>query len=765
MTTSEGTLTAPAPVPPAAPGARLRHPWWLPAAALVGFAVVVLLVFETPPLDIFRYAGYVGYGLVLPGTLLWRALRGTPHSFVEDVAAGTALAYAVELFVYLLCAALGVPALVAAWPAVVVIVFVAVPRLRRHWRRSGTAPMPAAWSWAVAGIATTLVSWLAWSGFLTHALTGPKAGTPYVDMPYHLALAGELKHHVLPKMPQVLGEPLSYHWFGHAHLAASSWVSGVELHEIVYRLHGVPLAVLAVVLTAVLAARVSGRIWAGPVAAALTVFIGLFSPYLWTWAAPTIELNLLTMHIWASPTQNYGLVLFLPLVLLVADRIRGAAGGAGQWAMIVLLMAATMGGKATFLPLLVAGVGLAGLTGLITRRRIERPLWITAALGLAALGYAQQVLFGGDSAGMGFDPLQTAEAFATRYVPAPPLWFVVLATGLILTTWAARAAGGVGLLRRWHDPVVGVLAGIVLGGIGVAFLFSQPGGSQLYFARSMAPFLAVGSAWGAALLVPPERATRRLAAALVGSAVLGGVLMTAVIVLGPDAPPTGTRPVVALKLLLPYAAIAVAVGGFAAALYVLRRGRVPALKGVSAALVVALVLGLGLTRLVPYVRDPVRYVRASGGLVYTTFDGRRPIAPGAVPAGRWLRDHSDPGDLVATNTHCRDVIDGRCDNRHFWIAAYTERRVLVEGWGYTATANAIDTDGPAYLVPYWRPDVLADNDRLFTAPSTAAAARLRDRYGVRWLFVDRRYDRPAPGLDAVATKRFEAGDVEVYELR
>jgi hypothetical protein len=767
VTTSDSTLTAPAEARPtvATPVRRLSHPWWLPAVAVTGFVVVVLLAFETPALDVLRYAGYVAYGLVLPGTLLWRSLRGTPRSFVEDVACGTALAYAVELLVYLPCAALGVPALVAAWPAVVVIAFVAVPGLRRHWRPTGVPAMPAAWSWALAGTASTLVGWLAWSGYLSHALTGPKAGNPYIDMPYHLALAGELKHHVPPKMPQVIGEPLSYHWFGHAHLAASSWVSGVELDEILYRLHAVPLAVLTVLLVAVLAARVSGRLWAGPVAAALTVFVGLFSPYVWNWVGPpTVELNMLTLHIWASPTQNYGLVLFLPLVLLVADRLRRAPGAAGQWAMIVVLTIVTMGGKATFLPLLVCGVGLAGLIGLITRRRIDKPLLIVAALGLAAMVYAQQVLFGGVSAGMRFDPLFTSESFAKGYVPTPPTWFVLFATAMILASWAARAAGLVGLRQRWKDPVFGVLAGIVIAGLIVAFSFAQPGGGQLYFARSMAPFLAVLSAWGAAELVPPERATRRLAAALLGSALLGGAVMTAVIQLGPDAVPTGSRRSIAVALLVPYLAVVVAVAAFAAGLFVLRRGRIPALRGVSAALVVAMLLGLGVTRLVPYVRDPVRYVQANGGLAYTTIESARPIAPGGVRAGRWLRDHSDPDDRVATNTHCVRYIKGVCDNRHFWIAAYTERRMLVEGWGYAPTGNA-STDGPVYVVPYWRPDVLADNDRVFTAPSAAAANRLRDRYGVRWLFVDRRFDPPAPGLDKVAKLRFESGDTAVYELR
>jgi hypothetical protein len=778
-TTSSGaatTVTEPAGEPakaaPPSPLVRAARAWWLPPAVVALVTVVLLIAFETPPLEIAQYAGYVAYGLTLPGTLLWRALRGTPRSFLEDVAAGTVLGYAVELFTYFIVSALGVPALVAAWPAVVIVAFLAIPRLRQHWHRTGAAPLPLAWSWAVAGITLALICWIAWSGFLSHALDGPTAASPYVDMPWHMALAGELKHHFPPKMPYVVGEPLSYHWFVHAHLAASSWTSGLELNVLLYRFYALPLAVLSVVLIAILAARVSGRLWAGPVAAGLTVFVGSFHPYAWTWgSAPLIELNLFTLHIWGSPTQSFGLVLFLPVILLLADRLRGAPGGRGQWAMLTLLIAATMGGKATFLPLLLAGVGFAGLIGLITRRRIERPLLITAGLALAAFAYAQRVLFGGVAADMKFDLLAASELLASWHVVAPPRWFVYFMTGLILLAWAGRAVGLIGILgrrERWSDPMAGVLAGVAIGAIVVALSFHHSGGGQLYFARSMFPFLAILSAWGAATLIPPERVSRWLTVALLGSAALGGITMAATIVLGrqtsPKAGPLNRREV-AFALLQPYLVIGAVVAVFAVALYLARR-RLPALRGVSLALVVALMLGLGLARLVPAVRNPIEYVGKHGGLAYTKLDSGRPIAEGAVAAGRWLREHSDTDDLVATNVHCRTEYMGQCDSRHFWIAAYAERHVLVEGWSYTPTSTSLIAThkGPWYYVPFWRERILADNDRAFSDPTSANVGLLRERYGVRWLFVDERFNRPPADLGTVARERFRAGDSVVYEI-
>ncbi|MCO6008523.1 hypothetical protein NE236_26465 [Actinoallomurus purpureus] len=42
--------------------------------------------------------------------------------------------------------------------------------------------------------------------------------------------------------------------------------------------------------------------------------------------------------------------------------------------------------------------------------------------------------------------------------------------------------------------------------------------------------------------------------------------------------------------------------------------------------------------------------------------------------------------------------------------------------------------------------------------------RLRVTYGVRWLFVDRDQDRPAPDLRRLARLRYVAGDCAGYEI-
>jgi hypothetical protein len=121
---------------------------------------------------------------------------------------------------------------------------------------------------------------------------------------------------------------------------------------------------------------------------------------------------------------------------------------------------------------------------------------------------------------------------------------------------------------------------------------------------------------------------------------------------------------------------------------------------------------------------------------------------------------------VATNAHCLVVTVERCTNLHFSFAAYTERRMLVEGWGFTTTAHVRAAELRTWVgfVPYWRPDVLAANDAAFTSPTTETVRHLRDRYGVRWLFADESQPGYSARLGEFATLRYRSGSCAIYEL-
>jgi hypothetical protein len=207
---------------------------------------------------------------------------------------------------------------------------------------------------------------------------------------------------------------------------------------------------------------------------------------------------------------------------------------------------------------------------------------------------------------------------------------------------------------------------------------------------------------------------------------------------------SGVIPVVLLPVL--------ALLGVAVAAYVVLRlaaPKWPMLQGAVPLLVIALVMGFSLPNVATVLASPI--------------NGKPPsdlIVPGdGIDVARWLRDHSDPDDLVATNLHytCYTRLDNACDNRSFWVSAYSERRILVEGWAYTTKST---TNGAAF----WDPSLLAANDAVFTDPSAAAIAKLRDAYGAHWLFADLT-SADADSIGRYADLRYREGDFAVYELR
>jgi hypothetical protein len=181
------------------------------------------------------------------------------------------------------------------------------------------------------------------------------------------------------------------------------------------------------------------------------------------------------------------------------------------------------------------------------------------------------------------------------------------------------------------------------------------------------------------------------------------------------------------------------------------------------AITLAALAGFGVAPTVAGLGEQVRRAAAVG---FAPVRARpAPWPEGTRPAADWLREHSAPDDLVATNAHCR-FPRTPCDNLHFWFSAFAERRFLVEGWGYTPSANRIQsrTGMPGNEIPYWDQPTLATNDAAFHRPDAVTVGRLTE-LGVRWLFVDE--NDPALRSDLlgrVARLRYRAGAVAVYEL-
>ncbi|WP_169982231.1 hypothetical protein, partial [Microbispora sp. H10836] len=638
--------------------------------------------------------------------------------------------------------------------------FLLVPRLRRHWRRPQHQASPLWWSWALALTMTYLLALAVVTFLRGNPMTWPAMATADVDMPYHLALIGELRNHMPPSVPMVAGEPLFYHWFVYAHFAASSWITGIDPLVLLFRLGMPPMMAAIAVLFSMVAKRVVGSAAGALAALAGTVF--MVAPNLYVGA----NLGVFTWRgyqSWTGPSQTFGALLFAPVVLLTADMLRARRRDARAWVLLTVFTVAVMGAKATHLTPLAAGLALVAGVQAVTHRRPPWRVLAMLALSVTCVAYAQLVLFGGARQAMTVDPLSLlrrawGELTGHPGAAVPPASLLGLTT-LYLACLGITWCGVLGLLCRPRlllRPVVTLLLGMGAACVGAALVFDHPHLGQLYFFGAGYPYLTMVAVHGLVTVVRRAALTpRAVVYALIAGMAGAYAVRTLCDVRTPLSP---GRP--ESLLYLPYAVLAVA--GAVAAVVLLSTGG--GVRACALALVAFTAVGW-----------PAAWSARVLSVVDRTpssasFGGVRPVPPHAVPPGlmaaaRWVRAHSSPGDLVATNGHCRWGYDSPCDSRQFWVSALTERRVLVEGWTYTS--SNMDRWRPGLLpehIPFRDPERLRANDLVFVSPTSAAARLLRDRYGVRWLLADERYTAPDGRLGDVAELRFRSGDYAVYRI-
>ncbi|MDG4832473.1 hypothetical protein O7627_24650 [Solwaraspora sp. WMMD1047] len=762
MTTDAPATSAPEQPTEPAPG-RPRPLWrWLPLVAGVGYFVVVLLAADTAPTDLLRYAWYIGFGLLLPGTLVYRALRRQPHTLVEDLAMGAAVGLVLELPAWAVFAALDRPGWLWLWPLAIVAVFAAVPGLRRHWRVTGYRPVPVGWSWTVAGSVAFFTTYLSYT-FLERnpVLPAGEDTRQYLDLAYQLSLAGEAKHQFPIHLPQVADEPLYYHWFGYVHMAATSLIGGIDLPVVALRLTVPGLCAAAIVLVATLGWRVSGRPWVGALAAVLFFVIGETN---FTHPVNMPFGTQASFVVWHGMSMIYSWVLLIALIAALADVVDRrpdrpvAPIGPGAFVLTGLLMFASSGAKASSLPVVALALAFTALVLLVARRRIPWAVVVAGLLAGAAQLFATAVLYRFNAYGIEVGPFWSFERFWEQ-PPTRPDWQQPLVVAAVLVAFLinmqARLAGVVALLWRRRGrlaPLQVFLLGGALAGVALYVLLRQPGGANEYFTRAGFTFGVVLSAWGFALVWDRATLTGRQRAALGGCAAALAVLLTLIQLRYAGPAPYG-QPLDPVRPLLGWLLGLAVLGVLAASFWYALRPGVPALRGRGGLVTLTAVLVVGAPGLV---MDMYKSTQAPNGGAYANV----PMPRSRIDAARWTRDQSRPDDVIATNVHCLAIRNGWCDSRTFWLSAYAERRVLVEGWGF---APRVATTGP--YTPFWDEDLLRRNDAAFSAPTADGLAELRDRHGVRWLVVDRSIGVESPELAGLATLGFDNGRLAVYRLR
>jgi hypothetical protein len=758
----------------AASGARVASrvaPW----ALVVIMLVAALAWVDTPAEQIARYAAYWVVWVALPGTLLYRALRGSTGNLPEDVGYGSAAGLAFNLVAWALAVGAGVGSWLWAWPIPVLAAFAAVPALRRYWRIADPRPLPLRWSWSVAAVMIFTVCLVALTHWAPNPLP-PATHSLFGDIYYHWANAAELRRTVRPTSPQVAGVPLQYHWFSDAYRASASLITGLPLASIMLRLWVGPVVLTSVLVIAALARQVSRVWWTGPLAAFIAIALQVTS--IW----PRFGNYVATVVPSYSPTLTFSIPIVTATLALLVDLARGHRLGRA-WVLLGLLLIVSAGSKSSSLPVLGGGLALAVVATWLRTRRAPRGL-LVALVGLVATLLVTAPALAGGKAGAGIQ-LGSTFTFKGQYISVagqdhvpgtggllPPSMFSPVAdVRLILPALVfcfllgqvSRLVGFALVLRRStrSDPAAWLLLGTAMAGLGAMLVVSHISNGQPYFWYSALPAASVLSAWLLAEL-KPARSGRTM---LVGGLALGAVVGAALRLYGPGREPGNWKDHWPALLAEPVIALlAVAMAG--AVTWYLLRARYTALVGGGLALLVAASIGLGLSTTARYLQAPTKAALAaklpsagSKASFWVTADEMR--------AADWLARHARDGDYIATNVHCEMVhTDNECINRSFWVSALTEHPVVLEGWAYQAVTQAKHGQNglPSFRAPSPEPERQRINDAVFGAPTAAGVAELRERYGARWLYADERASHVSSSLGDLAQVRFRVGTVTIYEL-
>ena len=754
--------------------ARRRPPWGLVPYG-VGFLgwIGLVLAGGVGLGEALRYIVYELVFVLVPGLAMVAVILPDLRRGILLVAIGVGLGLALELAAFMITAALGARLLFDLYP-VLVVGSAVLPLARR--RRVGRAaigeahdpvddhPEPVGglvrWHGSVVLVAGLAVGYLALGLFpLTPAVSSTSSPIYYPDLNFNLSLVVELERRMPPSEPQIAGLPLVYHWFSDAHLAAIAQVSGADPWTLLTRL--VPTFWLAIIVIqlAGIGTAISGRRWVGPLAALFVFGLGELDLSL-TQTVPF--LGTLRSNLWQSPSFLFGLIVFLPSLLVLAPGapswIRHPA--AGRWILAAALAAASVGAKATVLPVLLGGAVFVAGIGWLRKRSIDRGAFVAIILAGGTIAIAAQTMYRGVETGLLIEPLATigrapawrelAETSLVRGLG--PIGLVVLGVA-VLAAMLAPLAGIVLLdLRRavvGHRPW---LAGILLAGLAAALAFNQAGLSQIYFLHYAVVAGSILGSW--ALVDFVRRGVRRIPRWRwhLGIGVSAAVLVIAATAIGSSQ--LARTPV--MEFVLPYVSLVVAGPFFAAvsaAASTARRWRIFVLVVVSTVLMAAsldapLDLAPDFNRLVSGTAVVRQDGPAEHGLSSELLDGLR-----------WIRDRTPPDTIVAVNN---PYLRRGADPRSFLVSAFGERRVYLEGWAYSAENQIVAARRLARL-PAEDPfaDRRSANLAVFERADPNAAAVLRSA-GVTFLFVDTWAGTPQ--LDGIAGLVFENSKVRIYRL-
>ncbi|MET7282078.1 hypothetical protein ABZS29_27865 [Kribbella sp. NPDC005582] len=707
------------------------------AGVAVGILGIGLLLQHATFFEVGRFVLFTALGVALPGFALWRVVGYYGRNLVEDLAGGFAVGTAGQIVVYLAAASVGQQAWSWVWgPIVLVLSFIDHDIRDRVWRRVAQPIRPLqAWLLALSTTVVMLIIYRRGPAQFLPAYTDPLRSYP--DLAFQQAVAASAKYDVPISTLWLGGEPMKYHSFYHQATAATAWATRIDLTDLIHSLTWLPLFLAGCGLIFALANRFAptaetGATWAGPLAVLIAGLGGALQPF----AHVGVGGISTAVAAYLSPTQNLGVMIAMALCVVAVDLLRSEPPRS-RWVLLVLLALVASGAKSTILPLLGFGFAFAFVHAGMARKS-NRTALLGGLLAFVVFIAALLTIFGGSTWGTEIKPFKTFSQLSSSPFTT-------------LLSWGLAACGIWFLGRKWRDVGTAFLMGFAVAGLLGTLMTAQSGISQMYFLRTAFPAIAVLGCVGLANLV--SQLSDRRGVVLVGVAGAFGLIGLAIARSKAASLAGDLRPWLWTLAVILIVGVVVGLGW--------KLFRRPGNIGVAmaAAAVAACMIGAVLVPLQALVSD------TASNLIYAK-TSRGGATAAEAGAARWLRRNTRPGELIATNAHCIIQRENVCDSRHFWLAALSERPVLVEGWSYSNQANriALETDSNPSLIPYWDSGKLATNDTAFKSPSADVIQRLRNA-GVRYLFADHRAGPVSPKLGSLVSIRHATLDVTIYEIK
>jgi hypothetical protein len=783
-----------------------------PVLAVGAAAVALWLAGDVAPLEIAVFAGYQLLFVLGPGWLLYRVLAsGEPLG--RTLAFGWALGYVLEIAAFIAASAIGARSLFVLYPLLALPLVPSALRARTATARPEPGPRPA---WAAAGIAVVSLAYLALMYFTKTPLPEDVSKATYnTDIPFHLTLAAEAKHHWPLTDPNVAGTDLFYHVWAHLDLAAASTVTELPLPLLLFRLAVLPLTALFVAGLVVAGRALTGRAWSGVLAAGMVLLVGEVD-------VETIYsfpfMGLFFTDLWVSPTFLLGLVVFVPALTLIAETITSEARWRerrGRWLLLTLFLVGCGGAKATILPVLLGGLALTIAIRRWRTRRFERNA--VAALALVALVFAayQAAIYGRAAVGLGLDPFGGFGDMA--WVTELRSWVgdgvgwplgVLIATVVLFAVPIAGLVAFAALRRAPLDDGRTLLLATFAVGLGPFFLLHQEGNSQIFFSHYGLVAASFVAAEGLLLLASTwaPRAVARAAAATAAAVAISIVLVAyaigrlpawSVVKLGRSyayeitlatlvvvfalvwlwSAPTGRRsPLLAAALTGTTGAFVgiwrvwrvdvehVALGLVLALVVVLAAATLvapaPRRRELALLLVVAIAVPGALD--VPLDQGPDAIDRLQDGSPFFNA-GETGLNAGLYDGLAWIRDNTGEDTVIAVNNH-EERNGGVVLPTFVYYGAFAERRVFLQGWLFTATAWRLGGEDvrEGRKVPF--PERLRLNRAVFERGDADALRVLVEEHGVGFLVDDRLQGRSSPALAGLGRVVFRNPSVVVYDV-